>query len=158
VREPSDTAGTRRSSPRRVRDRPSLASASMAEFLSPAWIAELDAAARAADDLAVDEALVVGQVVHDAPGGDVTYQVCFGPAGAGVTAGAPRPADVTLVTDRATARALHEGSWRAQDALAAGALKVNGRPEVLAGRAELLAALDRAFLSVRADTTFTDGR
>ena len=34
---------------------------------------------------------------------------------------------------------------RAQDALASGALKVRGRPEVLAGRADLLARLDHAF-------------
>ena len=130
----------------------------MAEFLSPEWIAELDAAARGADDLTVDGSFVLGQVVRGGPGGDVTYQVRFGAAGATVAAGAPEPADVTLVTDRATARALHNGSCRAQDALAAGALKVNGRPEVLAGRAELLAALDRAFTTVRADTTFDDGR
>jgi len=127
----------------------------MAEFLSPAWIAELDAAARAADDLSVDGSLVIGQVVRGEPGGDVAYQVRFASTGATVVIAAPEPADVTLITDRATARALHEGSQRAQDALAAGSLKVQGRPELLAARAELLTALDRAFASVRAQTTYS---
>ena len=51
---------------------------------------------------------------------------------------------------------------RAQDAFARGALKVRGRPELLAGRAELFAALDRAFAPVRAPaptlSTTTPGR
>jgi hypothetical protein len=42
---------------------------------------------------------------------------------------------------------------RAQDAFARGALKLRGRPELLAGNTELLAALERAFAPVRADTT-----
>ena len=130
----------------------------MTEFLSEAWIAELDAAARAADDLAVgDGPLVVEQVVRGLPGGDVNYQVHVGADGARVVAGAAAPADLMLLTDPVTARALHEGRIRAQDALATGRLKVQGRPEVLAGRAELLARLDAAFLPVRAATTFTDG-
>ena len=130
----------------------------MAEFLSAAWIAELDAAARAATHIALDRSLVVEQVVRDAGGHDVRYQVGIGPEGARVTAGAPAPADLTLVTDPVTARALHEGSLRAQDALASGALKVRGRPEVLAGHTDLFAHLDRAFAPVRARTTFATDR
>jgi hypothetical protein len=38
-------------------------------------------------------------------------------------------------------------------------LKVRGRPELLAGRADLFARLDRAFAPVRAGTTLpNDGR
>jgi hypothetical protein len=132
----------------------------MAEFLSAAWVAELDAAARAADDLTVDGSFVVEQVVRDVAAGDLVYRVQLGPSGASVTTGAadPADADLVLVTDRATARDLHEGRLRAQDALARGSLKLRGRPEVLAGRAELLARLDAAFAPVRARTTFADGR
>jgi hypothetical protein len=133
----------------------------MAEFLSAAWIAELDAAARAADDLAVDAPFVVEQVVHDDAAVDVVYRVRIGPGGASVSAapGATEgPADLVLVTDRATARDLHEGRVHAQDALARGSLKVRGRPEVLSGRADLFGRLDAAFAPVRARTTFGDGR
>jgi hypothetical protein len=88
----------------------------------------------------------------------VRYQVRIGPDGASVSVPAAEVADVVLVTDRATARALHEGRLRAQDAFARGALKVRGRPELLAARAELFARLDRAFAPVRAGTTFGDAR
>ena len=157
MREPSDTGPSGRSRPTGV-SRPSLTCLPVAEFLSAAWIAELDAAARAATDFAIDGSLIVEQVVRDAGGAAVRYQVGVGPLGATVTAGAPEPADLILVTDHVTARALHEGGLRAQDALASGALKVRGRPEVLAGRADLLARLDHAFAPVRARTTFAPDR
>jgi hypothetical protein len=130
----------------------------MAEFLSGAWIAELDAAARATSELVADEPILVEQVVHEIPGTSVRYQVRIGPDGASVSALATEPADVVLVTDRATAWAMHEGRLRAQDAFARGALKVRGRPELLAGRADLFAALERAFAPVRARTTAGDAR
>jgi hypothetical protein len=130
----------------------------MAEFLSAAWIAELDTAARAADDLVVDEPLVVEQVVDGDSGAAVRYQVRIGPDGASVSGHTSAPADVVLVTDRATAWAMHQGRLRAQDAFARGALKVRGRPELLAGRADLFARLDRALAPVRAGTTAVDAR
>ena len=122
------------------------------EFLSDAWIARLDTATRAADDLAADPPFTVATVVDETQG----YRVQFGPDGASVT-GSGRTGDadvdVVLVTDAATAWALHQGSIRAQDAFARGALKVRGRPELLAAHGELLAALERALAPVRADTT-----
>lgn len=139
----------------------SVASARMAEFLSPSWIAELDAAARGADGLRVtDGDLIVEQVVRGRPDGDVCYQMRIGPDGTRVVSrGVDAPdADLVLLTDYPTARALHEGRVRAQDALAAGLLKVQGRPEVFAKRADLLARLDDAFAPVRAVTTFPDGQ
>jgi hypothetical protein len=130
----------------------------MAEFLSAAWIAELDTAARAAEDLVADPPLVVEQVVDDAHGGTVRYQVRIGADGASVSDRSTGPADVVLVTDRATAWAMYEGRLRAQDAFARGALKARGRPEVLAGRADLFARLERAFASVRAGTSAGEAR
>jgi hypothetical protein len=129
----------------------------MAEFLSAAWIAELDDAARAATGLHLpDGELVLEQVVRGLPGGDVRYRVHVGPTGARVTTDADVEADLTLLTDAGTARLLHEGRARAQDALATGSLKVQGRPEVLAKRAPLLARLDAAFAPVRRRTTFPE--
>ncbi len=133
----------------------------MVEFLSDAWIARLDAAARAADDLGTDPPLVVETLVHRADG-DTGYQVSFAPDGARVTGLVAGPgatlADVVLVTDVATVWALHEGALRAQDAFARGGLKVRGRPELLTAHAELLVALERALAPVRVGTTAPDAR
>jgi hypothetical protein len=129
----------------------------MAEFLSDAWLAELDAAARAADDLGTDEPLVVETMVRD-DDGHTGYQLRFGPDGASIGRPGDVEADVVFVTDLATAWALHEGALRAQDAFARGALKVRGRPELLAGRAELFARVERAFAPVRAGTTAAPDR
>ena len=124
----------------------------MPEFLSDEWVAALDAAVRRAADLEVEPALVVEtQVTGSGP--ERGYQVRLGPAGATVARAGATPPDVVLVTDAATAWALHTGSLRAQDAFARGVLKVRGRPELLAGRGELFGALERALAPVRADTT-----
>ncbi len=127
----------------------------MVEFLSDAWIARLDAAARAADGLAADPPFTLATVVHHA-GVDRGYRVCFRSDGASVAGASGEDladGDVVLVTDPRTAWALHEGALRAQDAFARGTLKVRGRPELLATHAELLAELARALAPVRADTT-----
>ena len=57
----------------------------------------------------VDVPLVVEQVVDDGAGVTVRYQVRIGPAGASVSGDTGAPADVVLVTDRATAWAMHDG-------------------------------------------------
>jgi hypothetical protein len=128
------------------------------EFLSDAWIARLDAAARAADGLVADPAFTVATSVHG-PVGDRGYRVRFAPDGASVT-GADRhdgaeheEGDVVLVTDAVTAWALHQGRVRAQDAFAHGRLKVRGRAELLAAHRDLFVALERALVPVRAETT-----
>jgi hypothetical protein len=136
---------------------PSVASAPVVEFLSDAWIARLDAAARAADDLTTATPFVVETLVHG-PHGDTGSRVRFGPDGASVTglpddADGDGAADVVLVSDAATAWALHQGRVRAQDAFAGGTLKVRGRPELLAAHGDLLVALERALARVRAETT-----
>jgi hypothetical protein len=128
------------------------------EFLSPEWVAALDAAVRASAELATDETLVVEQVVEAAGSTAVRYQVRFGPDGASVIDAGTDLADVVLVTDRATAWALHTGERRAQDAFARGDLKVRGRPEALVGRAELFARFERAAGTLRAGTTNTGDR
>jgi hypothetical protein len=122
------------------------------EFLSAGWIERLDAAARAADDLRADPPFVIETLVHG-PDGDAGYQVRFASDGASVHGPGHAAADVVLVTDPATAWALHQGALRAQDAFAQGVLKVRGRPELLAERAELLAALQQAWAPVWPDTT-----
>jgi hypothetical protein len=125
------------------------------EFLSDAWIARLDDAARAADGLTADPPFRVATLVRGTDGAR-GHEVRFTAQGASVTAPSA-DADVVLVTDPATAWALHRGTLRAQDAFARGVLKVRGRPELLAAHGELLVALERALAPVRADTTAPGG-
>ena len=58
-------------------------------------------------------------------------------------------------TDRETACALHHGDTNAQQALAAGRLKVHGDLAALGGRSDALAALGDVFGPVRARTSTT---
>ena len=136
----------------------------MVEFLSDAWIARLDAAARDAEGLASDPPFSVTTLLEGA-GAERGYRVCFGPDGASVTRAdhpdhANRPDDdgVVLLTDARTAWELHCGELRAQDAFARGTLKMRGRPEVLATHLDLFRALALALAPVRAETAFRDDR
>jgi hypothetical protein len=141
----------------------------VAEFLSAEWIAALDAAARAASELAAcapDAPFVLEQRVSlarddDGDGGDgdeeVVYQVVLAPDGARVVPGSTAEPDLVLLTDVATAGALARGERNAQSVLAEGGLRVRGDLRALTSRAEALRAVDDVFASVRAETTYPDG-
>jgi hypothetical protein len=128
----------------------------VADFLSETWVAELDRALRESPGLASDAPLVIEQVVRDAGRADHRYQVRFTPDGASVVHGARDAADVVVVTDVATAWAIHQGTRRAQDAFARGELKVRGQPELLSQRTDLFARVAAASASLRATTTPPD--
>ncbi len=122
------------------------------EFLSDAWIDRLDAAARAADGVDADPPFSVETLVHG-PDGDTGYRVHFGAAvrpSPGRVPARPTSCWPPIPPPRGHCT---RARVRAQDAFARGALKLRGRPELLAGNTELLAALERAFAPVRADTT-----
>ena len=127
----------------------------MAEFLSDAWIAELDHAARAAPGvsaLGAGQPLVIEQ--HVRRGDDeVVYSMRFAAEGARVEKGAASQPDVIVRTDAATALAMQRGTMSAQDAAAAGRLKIRGRMERLRAVGEALRTLDDVFGEVRAATT-----
>lgn len=127
------------------------------EFLSDGWLARFDAAVRVADDLVADPPFTITTQVR-IDDRDRGYRVHFGRDGASVGRPGTAAADVVFVTDARTAWELHRGELRAQDAFARGTLKVHGRPEVLAGHAEVLAALERALAPLRAETTFGPDR
>jgi putative sterol carrier protein len=132
----------------------------MAEFLSPEWVDELDAAARASDSLAArtrDLAFTVQQVVRNTPRGDVHYHVTADDNSVRVRSGAVESPDLTLVADYEVARAISAGTGNAQDALAAGRLKIEGGLALLLGNEGVFAALEDVFASVRARTTYEDG-
>ena len=131
----------------------------MAEFLSSAWVAELDAAARSSATVSAraDElTLTVQQIVPDAPSGEARYYVKFDRTGARLSPGSADSPDMTLIVDYAMARELSAGTANAQDALAAGRLKIKGQVGLLLGREDAFGALDDAFASVRGATTYPE--
>jgi hypothetical protein len=136
------------------------------EFLSPAWVAELDAALRALETVtptaprsrpvaAGDPArgFVVEQRVrrddgvvhvHHLVAADGRFRAVAGPA--------PDP-DLILTTDLDTAIALQRGVITAQLALATGHLRLGGDLDHLRTHADLFVALDDVFVTLRAGTT-----
>lgn len=134
----------------------------MAEFLSPAWIAELDAAARAISVGGATDAkpatltLRVAVEVPDAPGGAVRYVMVLDPAGSRVLGGVDEPADITLRQAYAVARRIHGGAANAQQVLAEGSATVDGDLNRLVAAGPDLARLQDAFATVRNATTFRE--
>jgi hypothetical protein len=131
----------------------------VAEFLSDAWIAELDRAARAAPDLAAvgtPESLVVEQHVRRADG-DVVYHFVFDPTGARVDRGPALNPDLTFSTDAATAWGLETGALGVQEAVRAGTLKLRGHAERLRAASEALHAVHDVFERVRETTSGPGG-
>ena len=136
------------------------ASGGVAEFLSASWIAEMDRAARAAPSLAGlgrEGPLVVEQRVGRADD-EVVYHLAFTSEGARVQAGPAATPDLTLVVDAETARRLQEGTLNAQQAAAAGRLKVRGHLGRLRAAGEALRSVEDVFRAVREATTYPAGR
>lgn len=128
----------------------------MAEFLSPAWLTELDDAARASGYLAVSagEPLALEHEVRDSPHGDVRYHVTADASGTRFHRGPADAPTLTVVTDYATAIALHRGEINAQRAITTGRALVRGDLAGLVRHAEALSAIDDVFAKVRAATTY----
>jgi hypothetical protein len=125
------------------------------EFLSDAWIAALDRAARASSALAAIGArtpIVVEQRVRGG-GGECAYALSLNAAGARVDPGPAAAPDLVLSTDPDTARALQDGALTMWDAVLAGRVKVRGRAEQLRAAGEALRAVGDVFRDVRRVTT-----
>jgi hypothetical protein len=104
--------------------------------------------------------LVLEQVVHDTPDGEVRYRVIVTGRTAHIEA-APREAngatsapDLIIASDWATASALAQGRLSAQAALMAGRLRIQGSLGRLSGWMSRLAGLDPVPADVRRRTTY----
>jgi putative sterol carrier protein len=127
----------------------------MAEFLSDAWLRELDDAASDAAGVPTDVRLVVQQVVVDETGRELAaYAVRMADGRASVTSGHATDADVTFRQDRATAAAISRGELSAQSAFLAGRLRVGGDLRTALDQASAVAAVEDVFREVRAATTW----
>jgi putative sterol carrier protein len=128
------------------------------EFLSAEWIDALDTAAQAATlpESAADASLTVEQVVRDAPEGEVRYHLRLEGRRARVRRGAAEAPDLRLFAGYGIAARLQRGEISAQEALAAGELKVQGRMQRLVQAGDALQALEDVFAPVRSTTTYRD--
>ena len=132
----------------------------MPEFLSPEWIEALDAAARAVvvpDDIAA-ASIEVEQVVRDGPRGEVRYHLQLEDGRARVFPGPAASPHLRLIADYDAATRIQRGEVNAQEALAAGRLKVQGRFAQLVRADEALRSLADVFAAVRAATTYEEAR
>ena len=128
----------------------------MTDFLSAEWIEALDAAARAATlpETASAVSITIEQVVRDAPGGESRYHLRIEDGRARVQSGPAAAPDLRLFADYDVAARIQRGEVNAQEALAAGRLKVQGRFAHLLRVDDALRALEDVFAPVRAATTY----
>ncbi len=127
----------------------------MLAFLSPDWLAALDAAAQADPALAAATqgvTLVVEQQISDAPSGDVCFHVTFDNGRVTVTPGPATTTSVSFSQDYPTAMAIANGSESAQRAFMTGKLRVGGDLRTLLDHQAAMTALNDVFATVRAQT------
>lgn len=98
--------------------------------------------------------ITVEQVVRDAPGGESRYHLRIEDGRARVELGPATAPDLRLFADYDIAARIQRGEVNAQEALAAGRLKMQGRFAHLVRVDDALRALEDVFAPVRADTTY----
>lgn len=125
----------------------------MAVFLSDAWLAELDAAARTVTPPPPELRLVIQQVVEGDHGPDVCYAIRIEDGRISVVPSRVADADVTMTQDRTTAAQIAQGALSAQVAFMAGRLRVGGDVRAVMGWAGALAAVGDVFAEVRSKTS-----
>jgi len=125
----------------------------VAQFLSPEWVEQLDAALESFP-LDPEASVSVGHVVRDGEGGEITYVFAVANGRAGIELGPVDDADVILFQDYATAVAIARGDVTAQQALANGGLKLRGDVGALVRAGSLLANVGPALVGVRNSTTY----
>ncbi len=127
----------------------------MPRYLSADWFEAVGSA-----PLEADPSLVVEQVVHATPDGDVTYRVEIAAERARIVWPVPDDApaaDLRITTDWPTAVAVARGDMSTQAALMRGLLRFRGHPDGLGQLAAGLAAMDPVPAAVRGATTFDGG-
>ncbi|HEX2119908.1 MAG TPA: SCP2 sterol-binding domain-containing protein [Acidimicrobiales bacterium] len=120
-------------------------------FLSAEWLERM-AAATAPASPGADVA--VHQRVTGGPDGDVEYTLRVGGGKVAFEPGPATGADVTLVSDYATAAAISQGRLSPAAAFAAGRLRVIGPVGPLVASQEVFAGMGRLLAGVSESTTY----
>lgn len=128
----------------------------MIRFLSPEWLAALDAAAAGNERLcrsAADIDLTVREVVLGGPDGDVVYSLRLDHGTARVSADGG-DADIEVVQGYDTAAAISKGELTPAAAFAAGRIKLGGAVGQLIRDGGMAAGLGDLFGALRASTSY----
>lgn len=120
-------------------------------FLSAEWLERMAAATTTASPGAD---VVVHQRVTGGPEGDVEYVLRARRGTVSFEPGPAADADVTLVTDYATASAISQGRLSPASAFAAGRLRVIGSVGPLVASQEVFGGLGRLLAGVSEATTY----
>lgn len=146
----------RPTAPGRPHRRRPVASVPVAEFLSDAWLDELEQAAALAGAAPAELRLVIQQVVLDGPRGDevAAYAIGLRDGAISLRRGHVDDADVTFTQHRATAAAIARGDMSAQAAFLAGDLRVGGDLRTALEQGKAITAIEDVFAEVRATTTW----
>ncbi len=126
----------------------------MVRFLSPEWLAALERSLAGIAALTTASSqldLVIQQVVLGAG----SYSITLRDGTVTVTPGMAEHADITFTCGLDTALAVAQGTRNAQDAFAAGELRLGGDVATLVRVAPTLAAVGDAFASLRAATDWS---
>ena len=129
----------------------------MVDYLSPAWLDEVNAAARGSDELRSATAgarVTIQQVVTGAPAGDVRYWVRVDDGRVEAGAGEAGAADATVTQSYETAVEVHRGALDVQGAILAGRVRLSGDVTVLVRHSAALQGVAGAFAEVRQRTTY----
>src|SRR2546421_11524055 len=129
----------------------------MVRFLSDEWLAELNEAVAADEDVllaASDVHLTVQQVVVGPNGSEPRYATWVDDGRVELSPGRLDDADVTITEDYDTAAALARGETTPQDAILAGKVRVSGDLGALLRGQEVLERMRTRFDDVRARTEY----
>jgi putative sterol carrier protein len=126
-------------------------------YLSLDWFDAMQAQVASSEsltDLASTHSIGVTQVVTDGPEGSVLYHLQVGNGIARFASGPAPEEDVRMEQTWETAVAVSTGSMPAQEAFIKGHIRVTGDTQSLMDAVPVFAALDAAFVAVRALTTY----
>lgn len=129
----------------------------MPRYLSREWIDAADRALASDPTLAEVAAgvrLVVHQVVTDAPGGEIAYDVEIDDGSIRMTTGAARDADVSFTQTWTTACAVARGELSAQGAFMSGRIQISGDLAALVEHGPALAGVSDVLAALRAQTDY----
>jgi putative sterol carrier protein len=129
----------------------------MARFLSDEWVADLNGAVAADEQVSAAASgvhLTIQQVVVGPDGGETCYFTRVDDGRVELTPGRADDADTTITEDYDTAAALARGDTTPQDAILAGKVRVSGDLGVLLKGQEVLESLRARFDDVRARTEY----